>query len=98
MEPSGAFCIVVNTVLLRLDECANLEILLQAGKIKTDGLLVKVPVTADLETGITENGSVVSPRWYGEVDSFIGREETAKESTANSERTGTRDGLGDGNL
>lgn len=73
------------------NESTNLEILLQSGKVEADGLLIKVPVTADFKARVTEDWSVVAPRWHREVDNFVCREETAEESTANAERTGTGD-------
>jgi hypothetical protein len=39
----------------------NLEILLHASEVEADSRLIEVAVTANLEAGVTEDGSVVAP-------------------------------------
>ena len=77
---------------------AYLDILFQSSKVQTDGLLIEVPVLTDLEAGVTEDGSVVTPGWRREVDDLSGREEASQEGSSNSEGSGTRKRLGNGNL
>lgn len=65
-------------------------------EVETDGLLVVVAVLLDLKTGVVEDGFVVGPRRLRDVDLLLTREELGEESSSNTESTGTRDGLGDG--
>lgn len=62
MEPSGAFCENNDKFgASRNVESTNPEIFLQASKVKSDSLLVVVSITADFQTGVAEDGGVVSP-------------------------------------
>lgn len=74
----------------------TLDVSNQTLKVKTDGLLVVVAVLLDLKTGMVEDGLVVSPRGGRDVDLLLAREELLEESSTDTEGTGTRDGLGDG--
>ena len=67
----------------------------QTLKVQTNGVLVVVAVLLDLEAGILENGIVVGPAGVREVDLLRVWVEALQESTANSQGTSTRDGLGD---
>ena len=48
----------------------NLQIRLKAFKVQSDGFLVEIPVTANLEPGVPEDGSVVAPRRDRKIDNF----------------------------
>ena len=74
----------------------DLQVLLQALKVKANGLLVEVPVLLDLQARVTEDGGMVTPRGSGQVDDFGIRIVASKEGTTNAECTSTRDGLGHG--
>ena len=69
------------------------EVLLQTGKIKANGLLVEVAVALHLETGVAEDGRVVTPRRDREVDRLDVGVEATQEGTTDAERTSARDGL-----
>lgn len=74
----------------------TLDVSNQTLEVKADGLLVVVAVLLDLKTGMVEDGLVVSPRRGRDVDLLLAGEELLEESSTNTEGTGTRDGLGDG--
>lgn len=74
----------------------SLDISNQTLKVEADGALVVVAVLLNLETGVVEDGLVVSPRGGGDVDLLLAGEELGEESSTNSEGTSTGDGLGDG--
>jgi hypothetical protein len=95
---SGAFlmwCWLLRTTAL---DQTHLEVFLQACKVKTDSLLVKVSVALDLKARITENGCVVAPRWHREVNGLGWLIVSRQESTSDSQSTSARDRLGDCNL
>lgn len=58
----------VNMVPGRRNITPYLEVLLQAREIETDSLLVKVSVSLDLKSRVTENGYMVAPCWEREID------------------------------
>jgi hypothetical protein len=69
------------------------EILFQTSKVQSNGLLVEVAVSANLQARITEDGNVVSPRRNREVNDLSMGVETTEESTTNAKGTGSRDRL-----
>ena len=73
----------------------SLDVCNQTLEVETNGVLVVVAVLLHLQTGVLENSVVVGPAGGREVDLLSVRVETLQESTANSQRTGTRNGLGD---
>ncbi|KAI6768913.1 hypothetical protein HG531_011102 [Fusarium graminearum] len=89
---------VVSTGVEKEDTAVGgrLDISNQALEVKADGLLVVVAVLLNLEAGVVEDGLVVCPRRLGDVDLLFAREELGEESGTDTESTGTRDGLGDG--
>lgn len=64
-------------------------------KVQTDGVLVVVTVLVDLEARVLEDGGVVGPARGGEVDLLRVGVEALEEGTADSQGTGTGDGLSD---
>lgn len=76
---------------------ADLDIVDHALEVKTDSLFVIVLVLLDFKTRILEDRNVVAPCRSRQIDALGVRVETLKESSANSERTSTTDGLSDGN-
>ena len=74
---------------------SSLDVGKETLKVKADSVLVVVAVLLDLEAAVLEDGIVVGPAGGREVDLLSVRVETLQESTANSQRTGTRNGLGD---
>lgn len=74
-----------------------LDIIEHTLKVKTDGVLVVVPVLLHGDAGIAEDGLVVCPGWVGEVDGLVSGVEALKERSTNSQSTSSRDGLGNGN-
>jgi hypothetical protein len=77
-------------------QCTHLDVPLHALEVKTDSLLVKVAVLLDLKTRVFGDRDVVSPSRSRQVKSLGAGEESSKESGTDTESTGTRDGLGDG--
>ena len=71
-----------------------LEVLDQALKVETNGILVVVTVLLNLEAGILEDGLVVGPRGRGDADLLLAVVPALEELGANTEGTGARDGLG----
>jgi hypothetical protein len=89
---------VVSTSVEKEDTAigGSLDISNQTLKVQADGFLVVVAVLLNLEAGVVEDGLVVSPRRLGNVDLLFAREELGEESGTDTESTGTRDGLSDG--
>ena len=66
IAPSGAFytlerLLVIGESSLTQPSRAHLDVLFQSSEVQTDSLLIEIPVLADLEAGVTEDGSVVTP-------------------------------------
>jgi len=59
---------------------------------------VEVPVSTDFKTRVLEDRDVISPGRCGEIDDLGTRVVAAKEGATNAQRTGSGDGLGDGDL
>jgi hypothetical protein len=76
----------------------RLQIGLEAFKVEADGRLVEISVAANLESGITEDGDVVSPCGSGKVDCLGVRVVTGEEGASNTEGASAGDGLRDRNL
>lgn len=74
---------------------SGLDVGNQTLEVEANGVLVVVAVLGDLETGVGEDGLVVSPAGVGEVDLLRAGVELLEESTTNAQSTGTGDGLGD---
>jgi hypothetical protein len=89
---------VVSTSVEKEDTAVGgrLDVSNQTLKVEADGLLVIVAVLLNLKAGVVEDGLVVSPRRLRDVDLLFTREELGEESGTDTESTGTRDGLGDG--
>lgn len=66
--------------------------------VKSDCLLVVVPVLLYVQPGVLEDRSVVGPRWRGDVNGLGVRVEALKEGTTNTKCTSAGDGLGDSNV
>mgnify|MGYP000868618480 CR=1 FL=1 len=66
-------------------------------EVKANSVLVVVAVLLDLDSGVLEDGLVVSPRRGGDADDLLARVPTVEELGANTKSTSTRDGLGRGN-
>lgn len=73
----------------------TLDIRNHALEIKTNGVLVVVSVLGDLEAGVSEDGTVVGPRWIWDVDLLCAWVPLCEELTADAESASAGDGLGD---
>jgi hypothetical protein len=71
----------------------NLQVGLEALKVETNGLFVKVAVAPDLESRVTEDGGVVAPGGDRKVDDLGVRVMTGKECGTNPKRAGAGDRL-----
>lgn len=76
----------------------HLDVLDHALKVEAVSLLVKVGVVVDLKARIFENWDVVAPGGGGDKNLLAGGEPLGKELSSDTESTGSRDGLGDGDL
>lgn len=74
------------------------QILLETGEIETNGFLVEIPVSLDLESRVTEDRGVVSPRRNREVDGLAMGIVTGKERASDAERACPRDRLSHSDL
>lgn len=81
------FCKTSQVQLPGRDNPAYPQILLHALEVKTNGLLVEVPVLLDLQTRVAEDGYVVAPRGVRDVDGLRVREEPLEECTTNAQGT-----------
>lgn len=75
---------------------SGLQVLDKTIKVQANGILVVVTVLANLEARVAEDGIVVGPGRGREKDLFGAGVEALEESTTDSERAGTGDGLCDG--
>jgi hypothetical protein len=75
----------------------HFKVLSQALEVKGDILLVVVSVLGDFEARVLENRRVVSPRRSRQEDLLGTGVEALQERATDTEGTGSRDGLGDGN-
>lgn len=66
---------------------SSLQVSLETLKVEADGRLVEISVAANLESGITEDGDVVSPCGGGEIDCLGARVVAGEEGTSNAEST-----------
>lgn len=71
-----------------------LDVLDHTIKVKTDSVLVVVPVLLDVKPGILEDGGVVSPRGRWEIHRLVVLIPSLKVSSSNSESASARDRLG----
>lgn len=71
------------------------EVLDQAVKVKTNGVLVVVTVLLDLQARVLEDSVVVGPAGGRKVDLLRAGEEAVEECTADSQSTSSGDGLSD---
>jgi len=78
----------------------HLQIRLETLKVETDSVLVEIPISSHLETGVAEDWSMVAPTGFGEVDDFavLVRIVSRDEGAANTQGTGPGDGLCHGDL
>jgi hypothetical protein len=74
---------------------SSLEVLDETLKVEADGVLVVVAVLLNLQARVLEDSVVVGPAGSREIDLLCAGIETLKESAADPQSTGTRDGLGD---
>lgn len=74
---------------------SSLDVGNQAFKVQADGIFVVVAVFLNLEAAVLEHRIMVGPARSGNVDCLRMGVETLKESAANPQSAGTRDGLGD---
>lgn len=73
-----------------------LDVLQHSLQVQTDRLLVVVSVLLDFQSGVLEDGSVVTPGRCRQVDSLGMRVVSLQEGSSDSESASSRDGLGDG--
>lgn len=71
----------------------HLDVFLHTLKVKTDCLLVKVPISLDFDTDRLSQGNVVTPSGVGQVDDLRARIKAGEEAGSNSEGACTRNGL-----
>lgn len=74
-----------------------LDVLLHGGEVEANSLGVKVAVLVGVEASALGDGVVVTPGRRGKVDVLVGVV-LSKELHTDAEGTGTRKGLGDGEL
>jgi hypothetical protein len=77
---------------------SHLHILLQTLKVKSNGLLIIVRVSLDLQSRILEDGNVVAPGRGRKVDGLGVGVVTLEEGSGDAKSSSARDGLGDGDL
>ena len=53
----------------------------------------EVAISTYIETGVTEEGNVVTPGWIREIDRFWTRKVASQEGTTDTEGTSPRDAL-----
>jgi hypothetical protein len=73
----------------------SLDILNQSLEIKSNCVLVVVPVLLNLQTRVLKNSGMVGPGWVGDIDFLCTRVKFGKESTTDPKSSGSRDGLCD---
>lgn len=80
----------------------NLEIFHHTAKVQTVGLFVKVSVVSDFQSRVFEDGGVVAPTGWGEVDfgfaTIFGFVPSTQKCATNAKSTSTGNGLRSGDL
>lgn len=71
----------------------HFDVFLHTLKVKTDCLLVKVPISLDFDTDRLSQGNVVTPSGVGQVDDLGASVKAGEEAGSNSEGTCARNGL-----
>lgn len=77
----------------------NLQVFGQASPVELNPTSsTEVTISTYVETGVTEEGNVVTPGWIRKIDRFWTRKVASQEGTTDTKSTSSRDALSRCNL